>query len=120
MTDRDKRPSADSPEVRALIAMTDETVSAKHLAPVLKMNERTIIKYAKDGTWNQDNLGKFVISGEGPNAHVKFFRKDFLQKCGFIEKIEKKTTDELLQEVITHLLIIEKLLNEKTASCGNS
>jgi hypothetical protein len=82
------------------------------------MNPSVIVKYAKDGTWDQDRNGEFVISGEGPNAHVKFKRLDFLQKWGFVPKIVRKNTDELLQEVITHLLIIEQLLNEKTAGAA--
>ena len=121
------------------MAMTDEMVSAKHIAPVLKMKESVIIKYAKDGTWDQDNLGKFVISGEGPNARVKFFRKDFLQKCGFMEKDpEGPTTEQLLNTLLKHVMFIEKVMicmmdneqrqrlqlvivdEEKTASCGNS
>ena len=65
-----------SDQVKALMEMTDETVSAKHIAPILKMSPSVIVKYAKDGTWDADRLGKYVISG----GHVKFFRKDFLQK----------------------------------------
>ena len=79
-----------SQAVRQLMEMTDETVSAKWLAPILKMSPSVIIKYAKDGTWDQDNLGKFVISG----GHVKFFRKDFLQKCGFMEPEKEEAADE--------------------------
>ena len=101
--------------VRHLMAMNSEVVSAKYIAPIVKMSESVIVKYAKDGTWDQDKLGKFVISG----GRVKFFRKDFLQKCGFLEpEPEKKTVEQLLQEMITHLLIIEKLLNEKTAGAA--
>ena len=52
------------------------------------------VKYAKDGTWDADRLGNFVISG----GHVKFFRKDFLQKCGFLEpEKEEDPTTEMLQ-----------------------
>ena len=105
-------------DVRRLMEMDTETVSAKDIAPILHMDPSVIVKYAKDGTWNCERNGDFVISGEGPGANVKFKRMDFLQKWGFVKKIEikRKTTDELLQEVITHLIIIEQLLNEKTAS----
>ena len=84
--------------VKVLMEMTDETVSAKHIAPILKMNPSVIVKYAKDGTWDADRLGKYVISG----GHVKFFRKDFLQKCGFMEpeKEEKSTETLILEQLI--------------------
>lgn len=86
--------------VKVLMGMTDETVSAKYLAPILKMNPSVIVKYAKDGTWDQDKLGKFVISGD----RVKFFRKDFLQKCGFMDPDpEEKSTEVLILEQITAL-----------------
>ena len=79
-----------SDPVKVLMEMTDETVSAKYIAPILKMNERVIVKYAKDGTWDADRLGKYVISG----GHVKFFRRDFLQKCGFMEPEKEELTAE--------------------------
>ena len=86
-----------SEAVRHLMAMHEEVVAAKYLAPILHMDPSVIVKYAKDGTWNQDTLGKFVISG----GHVKFFRKDFLQKCGFMEKEpDKPTVEELLYRII--------------------
>lgn len=82
--------------VQALMEMTDETVSAKHIAPILKMDPSVIVKYAKEGTWDEDKLGKFIISGE----HVKFFRKDFLQKCGFMEYDEDEPSDHQLLDTI--------------------
>ena len=89
-----------SEAVRHLMAMHEEVVAAKYLAPILHMDPSVIVKYAKDGTWNQDTLGKFVISG----GHVKFFRKDFLQKCGFMEpEKEERTTEQLILEQITAL-----------------
>ena len=63
-----------------LIAMKDDVVTAKHIAPVLKMSESVLIGRVKNGEWDQEKMGKYVISGN----RVKFFRKDFLQKCGFI------------------------------------
>ena len=107
--------------VKVLMEMTDETVSAKYIAPILKMNPSVIVKYAKDGTWDADRLGKYVISG----GHVKFFRKDFLQKCGFMEPEKAEpTVEQLLQRVIQLLMdmnwLLAERLNEKTASCGNS
>lgn len=100
-----------SEAVRHLMAMNEEVVSAKYIAPILRMSESVIVKYAKDGTWDQDHLGKFVISG----GHVKFFRKDFLQKCGFMEP-EKETEDiqhqlvVLIAEATEHLKIIERMI----------
>jgi hypothetical protein len=106
-----------SEAVRHLMAMTDETVSAKYIAPILHMSESVIVKYAKDGTWDQEHLGKYVISGN----RVKFFRKDFLIKCGFMEpEKEGPTVEQQLEQVIKLLSNIKwflaELLNEKTAS----
>ncbi len=92
-----------SDPVKVLMEMTDETVSAKHIAPILKMSPSVIVKYAKDGTWDADRLGKYVISG----GHVKFFRKDFLQKCGFLEYDEDEPSDhQLLDTICTKLDLI--------------
>lgn len=89
--------------VQVLMDMKDETVSAKYLAPIVKMSESVIVKYAKEGKWDQDKLGKFVISG----GHVKFFRKDFLQKCGFMEYDEDEPSDhQLLDTICTKLDLI--------------
>lgn len=86
-----------SEAVRNLMAMSDETVSAKYIAPILRMAESVIIKYAKEGTWDQEHLGKYVVSGN----RVKFFRKDFLQKCGFIEPDPvEKTAEQILMEML--------------------
>ena len=115
MTDR----PAMSEAVRHLMAMTDETVSAKYIAPIVKMSESVIVKYAKDGTWN---LCRYVVSGN----RVKFFRLDFLEKCGFIDKEQEgPTTEQLLTEILQgvklicgyiHLKVLEE---EKTATSGN-
>ena len=114
--DERKRPEITEP-VRILMEMEDETVSAKYLAPILHMNEGVIVKYAKDGTWNEDKLGKFIISGAEPGAHVKFFRMDFLQKLGFIEpKPPEKTERELLQEAVQLLGEILARMNGKEAT----
>ena len=102
---RTDRPVISEP-VRHLMAMTDETVSAKYLAPILKMSESVIVKYAKDGTWDQDNLGKYVISG----GRVKFFRKDFLEKCGFVDpEPEETTVKDLLSEILRQLKNLNKM-----------
>ena len=105
--------------VKVLMEMTDETVSAKYIAPILKMNPSVIVKYAKDGTWDADRLGKYVISG----GHVKFFRKDFLVKCGFMEpEPEWPSAEKMLAQIWEALMDIRILLkaiaNEKTAGAG--
>ena len=105
--------------VQVLMDMKDETVSAKYLAPIVKMSESVIVKYAKEGKWDQDKLGKFVISG----GHVKFFRKDFLQKCGFLEPEKAEpTVEQLLMRVIQLLMdmnwLLAERLNEKTADAA--
>lgn len=86
--------------LEALKNSTEEMVTAAQIAPILHMNPGVIVKYAKDGTWIQDNMGKFIISGD----RVKFFRRDFLQKCGFIPKdAPKRTVEDLLDEISTKM-----------------
>lgn len=84
--------------VQALIDCPDEVVPARMLAPIVKMNVDVIIKYAKEKKWSQC---AYIVSGKGKNARVKFFRRDFLQKNGFIPKEEKKTTEQLLEDLIS-------------------
>ena len=123
MASMTERPAM-SEAVRHLMSMTDETVSAKYIAPVVKMSESVIVKYAKDGTWN---LCRYVVSGN----RVKFFRRDFLEKCGFVEP-EKK--DDPMEEALKLLgsilegqttimralgMMLERLKNEETATSGN-
>ena len=66
-------------DVRRLIAMNDEMIHAKDLAPVLGMNPGVMIKKAKEGTWDR-NICNYIVSGRC----VKFFRIDFLRKGGWI------------------------------------
>ena len=102
----DNTPTITEP-VRVLMAMNAEVVSAKYIAPVLKMSESVIIHYAKNGQWDQDALGKFVISG----GRVKFFRKDFLQKCGFLqEDPPERTTAQALDDLREELHEIRLIL----------
>lgn len=105
--------------VRHLMAMNSEVVSAKYIAPIVKMSESVIVKYAKDGTWDVDRLGNFVISG----GRVKFFRKDFLQKCGFLQPDPEKPTQEEMFWKIWELLadiriLVKAIANDKTADAA--
>ena len=91
--------------VRTLMAMNAEVVPAKYIAPVLKMSESVLIHRVKSGEWDQDALGKYVISGH----RVKFFRKDFLQKCGFVSADKpERTAEQLLKEISDRLDILTK------------
>ena len=93
--------------LEALKACQSETVPASMIAPILNMNPSVIIKYAKDGTWNTDKWGNFVISGD----RVKFFRRDFLHKCGLMDpEPEKPTVEQLLDELIETCEVIAKFL----------
>ena len=109
-----------SEAVRHLMAMTDETVSAKYIAPILHMSPDVIAKYAKDGTWDSDRLGNFVISGN----RVKFFRKDFLVKGGFMDpESEELSAEKMLAQIWEALMDIRILLkaianDKKTAGAG--
>ena len=115
-----------SDAVRRLMEMEDELVYAKDLAPIMKMTTDAIIHHAKNGEWR---FCEYVISGN----RVKFFRLDFLQKCGFLPKKEpappdpeEQTDSDRLNELIELLTVQNMMLNEicthirKTASCGNS
>ena len=73
-------------DVQRLMDMEDEVVTAKDLAPIVKIHPQTIIEYAKTGKWD---LCRFVISGD----RVKFFRKDFLQQCGFMDPEPEETVE---------------------------
>ena len=96
-----------SDAVQHLMVMTDEVVPARLIAPVLKMSESILIHRVKTGQWNEDTLGKVVISGN----RVKFFRKDFLQKCGFIEpEPEEPTERQLLMRIIELLTDLNMLI----------
>ena len=111
--------SAMTDAVRNLMAMNAEVVSAKHIAPILRMSESVLIHRVKSGQWNQDTLGKVVISGN----RVKFFRKDFLVKCGFMEpEHEYPSSEKMLQQIWEALMDIRILLkaiaNEKTAGAA--
>ena len=108
-----------SDAVRDLMAMDAEVVPARMIAPVLKMSESVLIHRVKSGQWNEDALGRVVVSGN----RVKFFRKDFLQKCGFIDlDPEYPPTEKMLQQIWEALMDIRILLkaiaNEKTASAA--
>ena len=67
-----------SEPVLALMAMKDEVVPARVLAPIVKMHPQVIINQARTGEWNRC---EFVISGR----RVKFFRIDFLRRGGWIQ-----------------------------------
>ena len=99
MTPMDER-CAVNEAVRVLMEMTDETVPAKLLAPVVRMHPSNIIELAKTGRWDKC---EFIISGN----RVKFFRKDFLQKCGFIPK--EKPPDPM-GEILKELKEIRELI----------
>ena len=112
MASMTERPAM-SEAVRHLMAMTDETVSAKYISPIVKMSESVIIKYAKDGTWN---LCRYVVSGN----RVKFFRRDFLQQCGFVDpEPEEKTAEQLLMEMLEEVRAMRTEM-QKIRQCCNT
>ena len=96
----DNKPVITEP-VRRLMEMEDELVFAKDLAPILKMSPDVIIHHAKNGEWQ---FCRFIISGN----RVKFFRRDFLQKCGFMEP-EPEQTDER-KALLAAIEVLETLL----------
>lgn len=68
-----------SDAVRNLMAMNQELVSAKYIAPILRMKTETMVKKAKMGIWDRQ-VCNYIVSGRC----VKFFRIDFLRKGGWI------------------------------------
>lgn len=106
MTEERKFPKY-SDAVLAMIDRKDEMVTAADLAPIVHMSPDVIIKYAKDGKWDQAHQGNFVISGN----RVKFFRRDFLQKAGFIPEDPPEKT--VMQMILEELTAIRELLAEK-------
>lgn len=87
-------------DVQRLIDMEDEMILARDIAPIIHVKPDVIIKYVKTGQWDADRIGNFVISGD----HVKFFRKDFLVKCGFMEPEKKESrTDQLILKQLIDL-----------------
>lgn len=112
-----------SDAVRDLMAMDAEVVPARMIAPVLKMSESVLIHRVKSGEWDPDILGKYVISGN----RVKFLRKDFLIKCGFMKpEPEGPTMEQLLTEILQCVKVIYRyvqlkvLEGEKNRQCGNT
>lgn len=103
-----KRPMSEP--VLALMNRDDETVSAAALAPVVKMHPSVIIEYAKTGKWD---LCRYVISGN----RVKFFRRDFLRKMGFIQ--EDPPEKDLMTMILEELKAIREMIAKKPAGSGH-
>ena len=106
-------------DVQRLIDMEDEMILARDIAPILHIKPDVIIKYVKTGQWDADRLGNYVISGD----HVKFFRKDFLAKCGFLQPDPEKPTQEEMFWKIWELLadiriLVKAIANDKTAGAA--
>ena len=69
-----------SDEIRRLMAMSCEMITAADLAPIVRMHTSVIIHYAKTGQWPRE-ICNYVVSGR----NVKFFRVDFLRTGGWIQ-----------------------------------
>lgn len=68
-----------SDDVRRLMDMGTEMMTAKDISPIVRMHPSVIIHYAKTGQWPRE-ICNYIISGN----RVKFFRVDFLRKGGWI------------------------------------
>lgn len=66
-------------DVRRLMSMDSEMISAADLSPIVRMHPQVIIYYAKTGQWPRE-ICNYIVSGN----RVKFFRVDFLRKGGWI------------------------------------
>lgn len=64
-----------------LLAMTDEMVYAKDIAPVLGKHPQVLINKVKEGKWNRSNGNYLYFEGD---KTVKFYRVDFLKKGGWL------------------------------------
>lgn len=103
-----------SDAVLALMACEDELVSASAIASVVKMHPAVIIKYAKEGKWPRE-ICNFVISG----TRVKFFRRDFLMKGGWLKEEPEKTDSDRLDEIIELIRVQNRMLMEIGAYVKN-
>lgn len=66
-------------DIRRLMDLNCEMITARDLAPVVRMHPQVIVHYAKTGKWPRE-ICNYVVSGN----RVKFFRVDFLKKGGWI------------------------------------
>lgn len=66
-------------DIRRLMDMDTEMITAADLSPIVRMHPQVIIYYAKTGQWPRE-VCNFLVSGN----RVKFFRIDFLRKGGWI------------------------------------
>lgn len=64
-----------------LLTMEDEMVYAKDIGPVLGKHPQILINAVKTGVWDRGICNVSYIPGE---KTVKFYRRDFLQKGGWI------------------------------------
>lgn len=98
--------------LQLLLASNRETVTADEIAPVLRMDPGVLRLRVKQGLWDQEAMGKVIQSGK----RVKFLRRDFLQKCGFLQPEEpKRTAEDLLAEVIELIRVQNTMLMEISA-----
>lgn len=90
-----------SEPLESLMTRTDETVPASALAPIVGIHPSQIVKMARDGSWD---LCQYIISGR----NVKFFRRDFLRRNGFLPEDPEDIYAEKLDEIISLLLEIRE------------
>ena len=81
--------------------MESVTVNADLIAQALGMNPGVLRKHVKDGDYH---ISAYEVSGD----RVRFFRKDFLQKCGFMEPEKEEPTVE--QQLLETLKDIREML----------
>ncbi len=89
-----------SSALQRLMEMDDEVVPASAIAPIIKMHQSVMIDHVRKGEWN---LCATVQSGD----HVKFFRRDFLRRCGFLNENE-----DVLSQILSQLDEIRQMLEE--------
>ena len=100
MPDLDLMPRSEALE--SLMARKDETVPAIALAPIVGIHPSQIVKMARDGSWD---LCQYIISGR----NVKFFRRDFLRRNGFLPEDPEDIYAEKMDEII---LLLNELLKK--------
>ena len=71
--------------VQVLMDMKDETVSAKYLAPIVKMSESVIVKYAKE-----ESSVHVTLSGEDQTAAVLFENESSEELLKSGEELEER------------------------------
>lgn len=90
--------------INIMMMMESVTVNADLVGQALGMNPGVLRKHVRDGEYT---LSKYEINGD----RIRFFRKDFLQSIGELEKDPPEKTDsDRLDEIIELIRVQNTML----------